>query len=177
MITGEMIAHLKKQYAEAGAEEERLRSMSGSRLTEYIIEQYHQPEREMLASIDDAWQQVPPRKQRKEQYHHVYALFVELRSMLTEHFAIEEAEVFPLTAGTDSGRVELLTAQMELEHGEAERKIEEMNQEAEYFLPDQKDPEEIQAFYRKMAELFAHIKKHVDCENNLLFPKMQQELK
>ena len=43
MITGEMIAHLKKKYAEAGAEEERLRSMSGSRLTEYIIEQYHQP--------------------------------------------------------------------------------------------------------------------------------------
>lgn len=172
MITDAMIEELKRQCQDEEAQGNAFRRMTPEKMTEQIRTRFHDPERAMMTQIEEAWKQVPKKEQDQETNRHIYALFVELASMLSGHFMREETEVFPLAQEASTGDTRLLTAQMELEHGEAEKKIQEITETANFFMPDSKNSGELNAFLKGLSELFAHIRKHVTVENDILFPEM-----
>lgn len=169
-----MIEELKRKCQDEESQEEAFRRMGPEEMTEQIRVRFHEPERAMMVQIEENWKQVPEKEKDQETNRHIYALFTELASMLSGHFMREETEVFPLTRDASAGETGLLTAQMELEHGEAEKKIQEITAAANFFIPDGKNSGELNAFLKGLAELFAHIKKHVTVENDILFPEMAE---
>ena len=98
------------------------------------------------------------------------------RPELEQHFAKEEAVVFPLmldeTRRNRASWVKVM--ELENEHSQAEEKIWDLRQNTSYFSIPGDSCEAMQDAYRKLAVLCDGISDHVTEENGVIFPAYEK---
>lgn len=144
-----------------------------SQMLDDLITDYHIPERQMIEEISNLLSHAI-----LEDYHdhemdvcQIHRLFGELRLDLEQHFAKEEAQIFPSMKANLHPDDDTIIKVMDLEneHSQAEEKIADIQQRTAFLEPPAGCSEDLEEAYNQIDRLFEHLAQHVALENNVVF--------
>ncbi|ARK30426.1 iron-sulfur cluster repair di-iron protein [Halalkalibacter krulwichiae] len=181
----EVLNKLNSLYSEAYSSNESInwREASYPTLINYIITTHHVYLNETLPELAKFVTKVyrvhgKKRKELKDVYH----LFHQLKLELEHHLIEEEERVFPNIIDYESSRAQTklnatlkTISELEDEHESAGTLLKELRQITnDYSLPEGACTT-YTLMYLKLQELEADLFEHIHLENNILFPRLEQE--
>ena len=155
---------------------ERLTKMNVPDRIDYIIDTHHSKERTLLSEIDELVNKVllVHYEHHQAQLVPLHGLFSDLRKELQEHFAKEEALIFPYMKKSFAGEKNAgYVKELEDEHEGAGNLIKEITACTHDFTPPKDGCASYRLVFQKLEELVKDVYIHIFTENSLLFPKYE----
>ena len=172
------LKHMREEAAADAATEEEKTVRSLPEMIDDVIRNYHRTELSQMDDIEVLLRQALFADYAKNEYQllYIHSKFAEFRASLEQHFAKEEAIVFPLmldeTRRNRASWVKVM--ELENEHSQAEEKIWDLRQNTRYFSIPGDSCAAMQDAYRKLAVLCDGISDHIAEENGVIFPAYEK---
>ena len=172
------LKHMREEAAADAATEEEKTVRSLPEMIDDVIRNYHRTELSQMDDIEVLLRQALFADYAKNEYQllYIHSKFAEFRASLEQHFAKEEAIVFPLmldeTRRNRASWVKVM--ELENEHSQAEEKIWDLRQNTSYFSIPGDSCAAMQDAYRKLAVLCDGISDHIAEENGVIFPAYEK---
>lgn len=156
-----------------------------SELVDYIIDSHHSYLNTQLHELSELTTTIlRSHCANHEELRQVHKLFFKLKSALEAHLIDEEEVIFPLVKEWDReksavalSRAVTISKKLEEEHDEAGEIIHELREIThDYAIPDDACPTFVST-YERLVELESDLFQHIHLENNILHPRLREELK
>lgn len=164
---------------------ENWRSRSLTDLMEHIVRTHHAYCRREIAEIAPFFKQaIIQQGNSHPELKRIHNLFLQMTRDLLMHLLKEEQTLFPYIARVEDavskgvpvswppfGTVENPIRMMVLEHVKTDDEIEQMRKLSNDYTPPRDACEAYLALYCRLAAFDHDMLRHIDCENNILFPR------
>jgi regulator of cell morphogenesis and NO signaling len=165
----------------AGPTEADLQAMPLGALVDHIVSQHHDYLRGALPRLGGFLEKVAAAHGNRDfRLHEVRELFAAMAAELTNHMWKEEQVLFPLVKRLESSREAFAfhcgsianpIRQMELEHDDATRSLDQMQALTDRFTPPDSACNTYRVLLDGLAYLRQDMQRHVYKENEVLFPR------
>ncbi len=168
-----ILAEIREELEERGADTERWDEAPLSDLIEHILANYHRPLDEELPRLEAMARKVVKVHGDKmpEALPEILRTFLALRAELEGHFPKEEEILFPMILRGEGSMAGGPISVMEAEHegaGAALKRLHELTNG--YEVPEQAC-NTWRALWHGLADLESSLHRHIHLENNILFPR------